>query len=213
MLQKFKITTCAFILCLFGLTLTAVSPVFGAKSAAFDECTKMKGKGVKKAKLKCFADLAQSILPLGDNTGRLEACQRTKGLSKHKQTNCYRKLAQSLQDEEDARRQAKDDQRESDKAEAKLWDGKDSNGGTWYALDVEGGPTWKNEKGEECRMVRRRIPGSGQDEQISRQAHPNWFTLAEECEPKLRTTNMDGTQRTIEQELEAEMLNAMGGMP
>ena len=28
MLQKFKITTCAFILCLFGLTLMTVSPVF-----------------------------------------------------------------------------------------------------------------------------------------------------------------------------------------
>ena len=32
MLQKFKITTCVFILCLFGLTLITVSPVFAQMS-------------------------------------------------------------------------------------------------------------------------------------------------------------------------------------
>ena len=206
MLPKFKITTCVFILCLFGLTLITVSPVFAGDSAAFVECQKIKGKTNKEAKIKCFADLAQSILPLGDNTGRQEACDKTKGGKKR--ANCFRNLARTLQDEDDARGQAKDAQRLSDKAEAKLWDGKD--GGTWYAADVEAGPKWQNEKREWCSMVKRRIPGSGNGKQVGRREHLNWFTLAAECEPIPRTTNMDGTQRTLEQELEAEMSGSMG---
>ncbi len=56
MLQKFKITTCAFILCLFGLTLITVSPVFAEDSPEFIACQQMKGK---KAKKNCFRDLAR----------------------------------------------------------------------------------------------------------------------------------------------------------
>jgi hypothetical protein len=119
-------------------------------------------------------------------------------------------LARSLQAEEDARRQATGAQRLSDTAAAKLWDGKNRSGGEFYAADVEAGPKWQNEKGEWCSMVNRRNPGSAHNGETNALFHSNWFTLAEECEPILRTTNMDGTQRTLAQELEAEMACAMG---
>jgi hypothetical protein len=45
MLQKFKVTTFAFILCLVGLALILVSPVFAADSAAFVECQKINPHG------------------------------------------------------------------------------------------------------------------------------------------------------------------------
>ena len=64
MLQKFKITTCVFILCLFGLTLMTVSPVFAADSAAFKQCQQIKphGKfGPMKQKKNCFRDLARIL--------------------------------------------------------------------------------------------------------------------------------------------------------
>ena len=80
MLQKFKITSYAFILCFFGLTLTAMSKVFGADSATFVECQKLAfGKTNKEATIKCFADLAQCTLILwkkGDNIGRLAVVLR-----------------------------------------------------------------------------------------------------------------------------------------
>ena len=41
MLQKFKITSCAFILCLFGLTLMTMSPVFAADGDGFTVCDNM----------------------------------------------------------------------------------------------------------------------------------------------------------------------------
>ena len=181
MLQKFKITSCVFILCLFGLTLITVSPVFAHwSSATFVECQKIKGKTNKEAKIKCFADLAQSILPRGDNTGRHDACANGR-----KRVKCFRNLARTLQDEDDARGQAKALQVQSDAAEAKLWDGtkRDTkNGGDFYAADVEAGPTWKNEKGVTCRMVNRRTPGSGNGEKTNAIIHSNWFTLAKECD-------------------------------
>ena len=45
MLQKFKITSCAFILCLFALTLMTVTPVFAADSPAFVQCQQIKPNG------------------------------------------------------------------------------------------------------------------------------------------------------------------------
>jgi hypothetical protein len=44
MLKKLKVTSCVFILCLFGLTLMPVSPV---SAQTFPECSEMK-KGSKK---------------------------------------------------------------------------------------------------------------------------------------------------------------------
>jgi len=41
MLQKLKITTYVFILCLFGLTLITVSPIFAEDSDTIDKCEKM----------------------------------------------------------------------------------------------------------------------------------------------------------------------------
>ena len=41
MLQKLKVTTYVLILCLFGLTLITVSPIFAEDSAAIDKCQKM----------------------------------------------------------------------------------------------------------------------------------------------------------------------------
>ena len=64
MLQKFKITTCAFILCLFGLTLMTVTPVFADDSIDFVECQQIKPNrtsyALMKEKKNCFRDLALS---------------------------------------------------------------------------------------------------------------------------------------------------------
>jgi hypothetical protein len=60
MLKKLKITSCAFILCLFGLTLMTVTPVFAEDSAEFTTCKDMKWKKGKRAKMNCFRLLARS---------------------------------------------------------------------------------------------------------------------------------------------------------
>jgi hypothetical protein len=99
MFHKFKITTCAFILCLFGLTLMTVSPVFAADSAAFVECQNMKWKKGKKAKKNCFRDLAQASQPSdGSRSPEVVACQDMKWKKgKKAKKNCFRDLARSLQ--------------------------------------------------------------------------------------------------------------------
>ena len=74
MIQKFKVTYCAFILCLFGLTLMTVSPVF-AQESEYDKCFSMgkkKGKGSKypyKPRMECFQKLASDLIDAAD-TGR-----------------------------------------------------------------------------------------------------------------------------------------------
>ena len=64
MFHKFKITTCAFILCLFGLTLMTVSSVFADDSIDFVECQQIKPNrtsyALMKEKKNCFRDLALS---------------------------------------------------------------------------------------------------------------------------------------------------------
>ena len=78
MLQKFKITSCAFISCLFGLTLITVSPVFAEDSAAFVECQNIKqsliGKdfGLMKEKKDCFKRLARELQADADKARELE---------------------------------------------------------------------------------------------------------------------------------------------
>ena len=59
MLQKFKITTCAFILCLFGLTMTDVTNVYArpGDSEEILECAEMRGD--MKKKKDCFARVAR----------------------------------------------------------------------------------------------------------------------------------------------------------
>ena len=61
MLQKFKITIFAVTLCLFGLTLITVSPVFAEDSSDFIACQQMKWKHDRKAKKNCFMDLARTL--------------------------------------------------------------------------------------------------------------------------------------------------------
>jgi chromosome segregation ATPase len=58
MLQNFKITSCAFILVLFGLTLMTVSPVLAADGDGFTVCD---NKAEAAEKLQCFRDLARSL--------------------------------------------------------------------------------------------------------------------------------------------------------
>ena len=58
MLQKFKITPRVFILCLSGLTLMAVSPVFAVDDDGFTVCDNMPEVA---SKLSCFRDLARSL--------------------------------------------------------------------------------------------------------------------------------------------------------
>ena len=66
MLKKFKITTCAFILCLFGLTLMTVSPIFADDSIDFVECQQIKPNrtsyALMKEKKNCFRDIARESL-------------------------------------------------------------------------------------------------------------------------------------------------------
>jgi chromosome segregation ATPase len=61
MLQKFKVATWVFILCLLGLTVTAVFPSFAEDSVAFAECQKMKWEKDNKAQKNCFRELAISL--------------------------------------------------------------------------------------------------------------------------------------------------------
>ena len=65
MIKKFKITTCAFILCLFGLTMTDVTNVYAraGDSAEILECATMKSKSRNQMKQKknCFAQLARDL--------------------------------------------------------------------------------------------------------------------------------------------------------
>jgi hypothetical protein len=75
MLQKLKITTCVLFLCLFGLTLAAVSNVSAREgdSEAILACAQIKTKVGKdkvwkllKEKKNCFADLARALNPAVD---------------------------------------------------------------------------------------------------------------------------------------------------
>ena len=67
MLQKIKITTYVFILCLFGLTLITVSPIFAGDSAAIDKCEKMskhrRGKRFVRStdQISCYKSLVREL--------------------------------------------------------------------------------------------------------------------------------------------------------
>jgi hypothetical protein len=67
MVQKFKVTTCVFILCLVGLAFFSVYPVFAADSATFVKCHQIKSHGKFRSmeqKINCFRDLARSLQPV-----------------------------------------------------------------------------------------------------------------------------------------------------
>ena len=69
-LQKIKIKTCVFILCLFGLTLMKVSPVLAEDSAVFKQCKEIKPRGKinpMRQKKDCFRILARSTITYGMN--------------------------------------------------------------------------------------------------------------------------------------------------
>ena len=76
MLQKIKITTYVFILCLFGLTLITVSPIFAEDSAAIDNCEKMskhrRGKRFVRStdQINCYKSL---VLELTARVNKLES--------------------------------------------------------------------------------------------------------------------------------------------
>ena len=67
MLQKLKITTYVFILCLFGLTLITVSPIFAEDSAAIEKCEKMskhrRGKRFVRStdQISCYQSLVRKL--------------------------------------------------------------------------------------------------------------------------------------------------------
>ena len=96
MIQKFKITSCAFTLCLFGLTLMTVSPVFAQNSAAFKQCQQIKPNGTSvplmKQKKNCFKNLAGPR-----NSAAFKQCKQIKpqgAFQPMKQKkNCFRALA------------------------------------------------------------------------------------------------------------------------
>ena len=98
MLQKFKITSCAFILCLFALTLMTVTPVFAADSAAFVQCQQIKPNGTSVALMKqkknCFKNLAGPR-----NSAAFKQCKQIKprgAFQPMKQKkNCFRDIARN----------------------------------------------------------------------------------------------------------------------
>ena len=98
MFQRFKITSCAFILCLFALTLMTVTPVFAADSAAFKQCQQIKPNGnsvpLMKQKKNCFKNLAGPR-----NSPAFKQCQQIKpqgAFQPMKQKkNCFRDLARN----------------------------------------------------------------------------------------------------------------------
>ena len=67
MLQKLKITTYVFILCIFGLTLITVSPIFAEDSAEIDKCEKMskhrRGKRFVRStdQISCYKSLVREL--------------------------------------------------------------------------------------------------------------------------------------------------------
>jgi hypothetical protein len=79
MLQKLKITTYVFILCLFGLTLITVSPIFAEDSAAIDNCEKMskhrRGKRFVRStdQISCYKSLVREL------TGRVNKLESGEG--------------------------------------------------------------------------------------------------------------------------------------
>ena len=103
MLQKFKITTCAFILCLFGLTLITASPVFADDSIDFVECQQIKPNktsyALMKEKKNCFRDIArQTLMTIGfvvieieEQIERYEAKQRAENPTVLKGSNVAQK--------------------------------------------------------------------------------------------------------------------------
>ena len=56
MLKTYSIIPSSFILCLFGLTLITVSPVFGDDQEEFDKCRSMNvgQQGMFKARSNCY---------------------------------------------------------------------------------------------------------------------------------------------------------------
>jgi hypothetical protein len=61
MLQKFKITSCAFILCLFGLTLITVSPVFAERFEESARVLQCEQSNSAEEKTNCFRDFARGM--------------------------------------------------------------------------------------------------------------------------------------------------------
>ena len=64
MTYKLKVTIFAVTLCLFGLTLITVSPVFAEDSAEFIDCQKIKIKKqmrMAREKIHCFRDLVRKL--------------------------------------------------------------------------------------------------------------------------------------------------------
>ena len=115
MLKTYRIIPLVFILCLFGLPLMTSSGFsFGVASAfkgkvkrtittmtnavakdkttaEFVECQQMKWKDGKKAKMKCFKDLARTS---GGSSEAFIACQQMKWKEgKKAKKNCFRDLA------------------------------------------------------------------------------------------------------------------------
>ena len=101
MFHKFKITTCAFILCLFGLTLMTVSQVFAADSAAFVRCQQIKINGnsvpLMKQKKNCFKNLAAG--KNRRNSPEFKQCKQIRPQGKFQpmkqKKNCFRDIARN----------------------------------------------------------------------------------------------------------------------
>ena len=99
MLQKLKMTTYAFILCLFGLTFMTVSPVLAGEKSWKEDCQAIP-KSAMKEKKNCFRDIATDMR---DRAYRLESaiCYTTTVLRSHlfpfpALASAYERLAEGL---------------------------------------------------------------------------------------------------------------------
>ena len=100
MIQKFKMTTFAAVLCLFGFMLFSAAPVYADRQENFQECKDMKWTEGKKAKKNCFRDLAKSYPRSDLKKSGLAVCKgmtwgEEKGDKKLK-TACFGKLVGAL---------------------------------------------------------------------------------------------------------------------
>ena len=100
MIQKFKMTTFAAVLCLFGFMLFSAAPAYADRQENFQECKDMKWTEGKKAKKNCFRDLAKSYPRSDLKKSGLAVC---KGMTwgeengdKKLKTACFGKLVGAL---------------------------------------------------------------------------------------------------------------------
>ena len=95
MFHKFKITTCAFILCLFGLTLITVSPVFAESFEESARVLQCEQSNSADEKANCYKEFARSYYDAQQSSADIKEHNRLNSGNyvKRKNGNVERKKA------------------------------------------------------------------------------------------------------------------------